>query len=39
LEPLETHLDLARGEREASSSTLATRDADYEAARAKLLDL
>jgi len=39
LEPLETHLDLARGERESSSSTLAMRDADYEAARAKLLDL
>ena len=39
LEPLETHLDLARGERESSSSTLATRDANYEAARAKLLDL
>lgn len=39
LEPLETHLGLARDEREASSSTLANCDADYEATRTRLLEI
>lgn len=39
LEPLETHLNLARDERESSSSTLARRDADYESTRTRLLEI
>ncbi len=39
LEPLETHLALARDEREASSGVLANRDADYETTRMRLLEI
>jgi len=39
LEPLETRLELVRDERETASTILAQRDAEYEAARAKLLEL
>lgn len=39
LEPLETRLELVRDERESAASILARRDAEYEAARTKLLSL